>query len=67
MVDKSKEYRRLLREVHGRLLLMQGLADRHLMDYGQMQVGLGKTIRMLSEIFAREEAQDEHEGERKQE
>jgi len=66
-MDKSKEYKRMLREVHARLLLMEQLADRRLMDYGQMRIGLAKTIRLLSEMFAREEVQDEYQGEGKPE
>lgn len=65
MNEQAKAYRRVLRDVHARLLLMQQLADRQILDYRQMQIGLGKVIRTMSDLFAAEEGADEHQGEGK--
>lgn len=56
---KGKKYKRMLREVQTRLILMHELANRGIMDYNQMRSGLDKVIATISQLFRGEDEEGE--------
>lgn len=61
--EQIRSLRRVLRDVHSRLTLMEQMMNRGLMDGGQLRVGVAKAARLVSEYFAEEEAKHEHRSE----